>query len=213
MFGTHRTHGLQYSRGCRQSRAVSTSFICTRPHYCTHHYYSLLLAASRAAYKGHLSVFCAVMDSVGVNTVNGLGCTPLHAAAGGGAVATLRKALDSGADVCARDAEGLTPLHRAVFAPQNCSEVISLLLKAGAPLEAVTNKAETALTLAVNNAQLAAINALSEAGAQHSYRIHWAAHNGHHVVCCKTSGVAASLGSSAVECGLWCPLLRACMHA
>lgn len=86
--------------------------------------------------------------------------TQLHQAAKGGDIAEVKHLIDGGADVNAKAADGVTPLH---FAVQNQSEValtlVLALVKAGANIDAkgaldmtpmhvaVENRAEVALTL------------------------------------------------------------------
>lgn len=72
--------------------------------------------------------------------------TGLHAAAHKGDLVQLKKLLDSGASVNARDPFGRTPVHVATFARQ--PEVIRLLALAGANLELLENDRYDAVTVA-----------------------------------------------------------------
>lgn len=72
--------------------------------------------------------------------------TGLHAAAHKGDLVQLKKLLDSGASVNARDPFGRTPVHVATFARQ--PEVIRVLALAGANLELLENDRYDAVTVA-----------------------------------------------------------------
>ena len=72
--------------------------------------------------------------------------TGLHAAAHRGDLAALRQALDTGAEVNARDPQGRTPLHVATFARQR--EAIGALARAGAELGALESDRYDAVTIA-----------------------------------------------------------------
>lgn len=72
--------------------------------------------------------------------------TALHAAAAGGAVATARILLASGADPDARDAGGNTPLHVAVA--NGAVPVVQALIAGGAGPEAMNGAGETPADLA-----------------------------------------------------------------
>ena len=72
--------------------------------------------------------------------------TGLHAAAYRGDVAELRKLVESGAKLDARDRRRRTPLHVAAFAKER--EAIRVLAKAGADLGALENDRYDAVTIA-----------------------------------------------------------------
>lgn len=98
------------------------------------------------AARGGLDAFIDAMLAKGADP-NGLdpwGSTPLHAAAKYGHVRTIKKLLAAKADPSGGDKnDGFTPLHIAVM--ERKEEVISLLLKAGANIEAKDGHGRTPL--------------------------------------------------------------------
>lgn len=80
------------------------------------------------------------------------GKTPLHLAARGGKLTVADFLVTKGADVNARDGEGATPLHLAVFSTR-ASEMISFLLKQGANSAARNESGETPSDVARGAAQ------------------------------------------------------------
>jgi cytohesin len=68
------------------------------------------------------------------------GMTPLHISALWGARATTDLLLKKGADINARDARAMTPLHRAINStavPTRVREIVAMLLEKGAPVNAL----------------------------------------------------------------------------
>ncbi|RBO78359.1 ankyrin repeat domain-containing protein [Nocardia puris] len=60
------------------------------------------------------------------------GVTPLHAAAEGSSVESVRALLDAGADVNAQDSQGDVPLYYAFRSPWSSAQVVQLLRDRGA---------------------------------------------------------------------------------
>eukprot|EP00403_Amphidinium_massartii_P043440 CAMPEP_0178446126 /NCGR_PEP_ID=MMETSP0689_2-20121128/40610_1 /TAXON_ID=160604 /ORGANISM="Amphidinium massartii, Strain CS-259" /LENGTH=280 /DNA_ID=CAMNT_0020070875 /DNA_START=164 /DNA_END=1006 /DNA_ORIENTATION=+ len=91
------------------------------------------------------------------------GCTPLHGAAGRGAVSEVGQLLEAGADVDATEAWDETPLHFAARAghPEVCKE----LLLAGARVDAVNASDETPLVVAARAGKEDACRLLLTSGA------------------------------------------------
>ena len=70
----------------------------------------------------------------------------LHKASHLGNLASLRKLIEQGSNLEARDSAGRTPLHVAAFASHD--EAVRLLTKAGADLNALENRAYDVVTIA-----------------------------------------------------------------
>lgn len=85
-----------------------------------------------------------------VNSIDGIGLSPLHYAARFGNASAASLLVGRGALVSARDAKGNTPLHFAADAPESAAaEVALVLLSAGAPVNAVNFVNATPLHAAV----------------------------------------------------------------
>ena len=100
-------------------------------------------------------------------------CSLLHFAAQGGCLEVVRKLLSAGADVNAKDKEGLTPLHYAASADEdeNHSEcVLKLLLESGASVGAKDNCDRTPLHYAAVGDCLDHVHLLVAAGADKKAR-------------------------------------------
>ena len=76
--------------------------------------------------------------------------------------ARVRAALDRGVDVSAAEADGTTPLHRAVHA--NDATIVELLLAAGADAQAVNRYGVRPIALACTNGNVAIVELLLNAG-------------------------------------------------
>lgn len=111
-----------------------------------------------------------------VDTVDSVGCTPLHYAAEVGAVDAAAVLLEAGAAVSARDCEGSTPLHRASLAAvgsyqasrrqQGRVGVAELLLSRGLAVDAVDSKGNTALHIAAKHGDTDMARLLVSQGAE-----------------------------------------------
>jgi ankyrin repeat protein len=93
------------------------------------------------------------------------GFTPLHVAAGQGDLATVTSLLDCGG-VNALDDHKATPLHYASGDTGGNTQVIALLLKAGANLEAKDADGDTPLSWAAESGHVEAVRFLLQAGAK-----------------------------------------------
>ena len=84
-----------------------------------------------------------------VNEVDSkLGYTPLHLAAQNDNLYFVRKLIEKGADVNAKDKYGNTPLFKAVYFYKGDKQVINELLKNGANAEETNNSGVSPKTLA-----------------------------------------------------------------
>ncbi|XP_049808102.1 26S proteasome non-ATPase regulatory subunit 10 isoform X2 [Schistocerca nitens] len=92
------------------------------------------------------------------------GCTPLHYAVDASQLDVVRLALDSGADIDARDNQGWTPLMRGV-SMESSEEVLRELVGRGASLDAEDRRGQTALMQAVLATRRDAVSILLAAGA------------------------------------------------
>lgn len=88
--------------------------------------------------------------------------TVLMGAAISGKVGVVRILIEAGADVNARDADGLTPLMAAVV--QDHAAIVELLLKRGAEVNARDGRGRTALALATELEREKCIPVLVSAG-------------------------------------------------
>ncbi|MFF4120905.1 ankyrin repeat domain-containing protein [Streptomyces sp. NPDC001714] len=97
--------------------------------------------------------------------VDRLGRSALHYAAASGDLAAVRAAIDAGADVCAGDSAGWTPLHFAAQAQR--ADIAIELLASHAVVDAVDVQGNTPLWRAVFNyrGDPAVLDVLREAGA------------------------------------------------
>ncbi|HQG29255.1 MAG TPA: ankyrin repeat domain-containing protein, partial [Candidatus Ozemobacteraceae bacterium] len=85
-----------------------------------------------------------------INSIDGIGLSPLHYAARFGNASAASLLIARGALVAARDAKGNTPLHLAAEAPETgAAEVALVLMNAGAPVNAVNFVNVTPLHAAV----------------------------------------------------------------
>jgi serine/threonine-protein phosphatase 6 regulatory ankyrin repeat subunit A/serine/threonine-protein phosphatase 6 regulatory ankyrin repeat subunit B len=150
-----------------------------------------------AAEKGDKEV-CELLISKGadVNAKDKNGLTPLHLACWQEAKdssASVKALLEAGANVKATDKDGWTPLH---FAAQSHAEVIALLLRAGADVNAASSEENgryTPIHVACwSDAKdsSSSVKALLEAGANVKAvdkggrtALHWAAGNGYKDIC------------------------------
>ena len=98
----------------------------------------------------------------------------IHKAAYFGNIETVKQAIADGADVNAKDDEGLTPLHHAAF--NGPKEIVELLITEGADLNA-KSYGETPLDLAIRLGQPEIADLLRKHGGKHS-TIHAAARGG-----------------------------------
>jgi hypothetical protein len=101
-----------------------------------------------------------------------------------GDIARVKKLLDRGANLNAKDILGYTPLHKAAM--YGDIELVDLLLRYGADANAKTDKAETPLHLAASRGQADVVKMLLERGADVNARdekgwtpLHFAAFNNH----------------------------------
>jgi len=101
------------------------------------------LASLSALLAGFVELGQAQVPPSATDAANYIG---LHAAAHTGDIAALRKAIDTGADLEARDAHGRTALHVATFARR--FEVIRALSAAGANLGALEDERYDAVSIA-----------------------------------------------------------------
>ncbi len=106
------------------------------------------------------------------------GDTPLHAAAAARSVRLLRRLLEAGADVAARNRRGATPLHYAAtgnpdsprWDPAGQAQAIAMLVAAGADPNAADKNGTTPLHRAIRTRCAAATEALLRAGADRALR-------------------------------------------
>eukprot|EP01138_Halocafeteria_seosinensis_P012252 gb/GECG01012520.1/.p1 GENE.gb/GECG01012520.1/~~gb/GECG01012520.1/.p1 ORF type:complete len:365 (+),score=50.01 gb/GECG01012520.1/:1-1095(+) len=87
------------------------------------------------------------------NMRNPFGFTPLHAAAYGCALGTIKELLQLGASSAVRASDGSTLLHCAARSFMDANEVSLELIRAGVEIDARTNCGETALHVAANKKQ------------------------------------------------------------
>ncbi|KAG6991162.1 hypothetical protein G7Y79_00056g090430 [Physcia stellaris] len=115
---------------------------------------------------------------------NPYGETSLHVAAKYGSADVVKRLLDRGADIMARNSSGYTPLHDAAM--EGSSEIVSMLLDSGSDVNITSNEyGETPLHIAVNNQDIETTVVLLKHGASLSARdreentpIHFAARYG-----------------------------------
>jgi ankyrin repeat protein len=108
---------------------------------------------------------------VRISPVLDKGWTPLHLAAANGDLATITSLLDcDGVNVV--DDHKSTPLHQAASKSRGDTEVMSLLLKAGANIEAQDADGDTPLSWAAENRNVEAVQFLLRAGAKTESRNH-----------------------------------------
>jgi ankyrin repeat protein len=93
------------------------------------------------------------------------GSTALHKAAYGGYIHNVTRLLAAGANPNARDQQGKTPLHQALYEEKSRLSVIKTLLANGANVHARDNDKSTALHTAAYSGDLEAVQALLNAGA------------------------------------------------
>lgn len=84
-------------------------------------------------------------DPAQINAADEYGFTALHGVAGEDQLEIARLLLEHGANVDARNDEGITPLHLAAY-----SEMVDLLTEYGAELNARSNEGETPLHIQVS---------------------------------------------------------------
>ncbi|CAB1104800.1 unnamed protein product [Ectocarpus sp. CCAP 1310/34] len=84
--------------------------------------------------------------------------TPLHFAASGGHVSTVRALIGAGADLDTADGDGCTPLHLAVF--RGFEEVVQELVDAGASVDTSDSEGETPLHTASAHGSLGMVKAI-----------------------------------------------------
>ncbi len=139
-----------------------------------------------ASYIGNLQKVKNFIDKgIGVNTQDGLGLTPLHAAAAGGQSKTVEFLINQGASVNAKQVEqGFIPLHYA--AGEGFKEVAELLIKKGAHADEKNNWGVAPLHSAVNRGKKELTMLLLSYGADVNIKsdydytpLHYAALKGH----------------------------------
>jgi len=114
-----------------------------------------------AAVKGQTAVVEFLIKEVGVevDSQEGTGSTPLHAAASLGKVEMCQYLIQQGADIEALDVCGFTPLHQA--ATEGNIEVCQLLLGAGADIDSRNHQKRTPLASAAAAGHLETVQMLA----------------------------------------------------
>jgi ankyrin repeat protein len=119
-----------------------------------------------AASKGHLSTLDALLAAgVPIDQHSPDGATALHAVAVTPQLETAMHLLARGADPMARGGDHQTPLHVTAFGADRSDEMATLLLDAGAEIDATNKHRATALLLAAQQGNLEVIQTLLERGA------------------------------------------------
>jgi ankyrin repeat protein len=123
---------------------------------------------ARAAADGNLSRL-RLLHMTGANVnLRGASPSPLFLAAGAGRLEVVRYLIDQGADVNAREIQDRTAMTEAVFYG-NVSVIKELALR-GADLNAISEEG-TALDIALNSKNIAAIDLLKHYGAKRACEI------------------------------------------
>ena len=117
------------------------------------------------AHKGHVGCLVLLLEAgAGLDIVTPNGLTALMCATVGG-VACLKELLTRGASLAIVDHNGTTALHFAVFSRNNQADLVNMLLKHGASIEAVNSSGLTPLLVAFQEGNEPAVVALLEGGA------------------------------------------------
>ena len=100
-----------------------------------------------------------------VETPNEAGVTPLHMAVAHANEPAVVALLEGGASLATVDSDGDTALHHAAFSQTNQADLVNMLLKHGASIEARNNVGATPLLVAIGHDNEPAAVALLEGGA------------------------------------------------
>ncbi|MCS5616842.1 MAG: ankyrin repeat domain-containing protein [Pirellulales bacterium] len=129
------------------------------------------LALHLAAAKGHLSTLDALLAAgVSIDQRSPEGATALHAVAVTPQLEAAAHLLARGADPMARGGDHQTPLHVTAFGFDRGREMATLLLDAGAEIDATNKHRATALLLAAQQGNRGVIQALLGRGANPELR-------------------------------------------